>query len=69
MTNAMEQLSILLDVRARLLQLTEDMGTDGFDNLLYDPTSKLDEIIQMVEDAIGCNPETAAPSTIIGGDQ
>lgn len=58
MTNAKAQLSILLDVRARLLQLTEDMGTDGFDNLLYDPTSELDEIIQQVEEAVALNPET-----------
>ena len=67
MTNARVQLDILLDVRARLLQLTEDMGTDGFWDLLYAPPSKLEEIIQQVEEAIGCNPETAAPSTQLGG--
>lgn len=58
MTNAKAQLSILLDVRARLLQLTEDMGTDGFWDLLYDPTSELEEIIQQIEEAVALNPET-----------
>lgn len=67
MTNAKAQLSILLDVRARLLQLTDDMGTDGFWDLLYDPTSELEEIIQQIEEAVALNPETAAPSTQLGG--
>lgn len=58
MTNAKAQLRILLDVRARLLQLAEDMGTDGCYDLLYDPASELDEIIQMVEETVALNPET-----------
>lgn len=58
MTNAKAQLGILLDVRARLLQLTDDMGTDGFWDLLYDPTSELEEIIQQIEEAVALNPET-----------
>lgn len=58
MTNAKAQLRILLDVRARLLQLAEDMSTDGCYDLLYDPASKLDEIIQMVEETVALNPET-----------
>lgn len=58
MTNARAQLDILLDVRARLLQLAEDMGTDACWDLLYDPASELDEIIQKVEEAVALNPET-----------
>ncbi len=65
MTNDMAQLMILLDVRARLLQLEEDLSSG--DELLYDPASELEEIIMQVEEAIGCNPETAAPSTQLGG--
>ena len=65
MTNAYEQLSILLDVRARLLQLEEDMSSG--DDLLYDPANELEELVLQVEEAIGCNPETAAPSTQLGG--
>ncbi len=65
MTNARVQLDILLDVRARLLQLEEDLSSG--DELLYDPSSELEEIIMQVEEAIGCNPETAAPSTQLGG--
>lgn len=56
MTNAKAQLRILLDVRARLLQLTEDLSSG--DELLYDPANELDEIIQMVEETVALNPET-----------
>ena len=65
MTNNMAQLLILLDVRARLLELEEDMSSE--DDLLYDPAQALEELVLLVEDAIGCNPETAAPSTQLGG--
>ncbi len=64
MTNAMVQLQILLNVRARLLTLA-DMS--AIDDTIYDHAEELYEIIQMVEDAMGCNPETAAPSTQLGG--
>ena len=56
MTNARVQLSILLDVRARLLQLAEDLSSG--DELLYDPASELDEIIEKVEETVALNPET-----------
>lgn len=56
MTNAKAQLSILLDVRARLLQLAEDLSSG--DELLYDPASELDEIIEKVEETVALNPET-----------
>lgn len=56
MTNAKAQLSILLDVRARLLQLTEDLSSE--DELLYDPASELDDIIEKVEETVALNPET-----------
>ena len=64
MTNAMAQLQILLNVRARLLTLA-DMSS--INDTIYDHAEELYEIIQMVEDAMGCNPETAAPSTQLGG--
>lgn len=64
MTNAQEQLSILLNVRARLLTL---MDMSSVDYVLFDHAEELEEIIQQVEEAIGCNPETAAPSTQLGG--
>lgn len=64
MTNAKAQLDILLDVRARLLTLV-DMSS--IYDTIYDRAEELYEIIQMVEDAMGCNPETAAPSTQLGG--
>ncbi len=58
MTNAKAQLRILLDVRARLLQLAEDLDTDDLNDLLYNPAGELDEIIQMVEESVALNPET-----------
>lgn len=63
MTNAYAQMQILLDVRARLLQLTEDMSSG--DDLHYDPANELDEIIQQVEEAIGCNPETDSSAHMV----
>lgn len=56
MTNAKAQLMILLDVRARLLEVAEDMSSG--DDLLYDPAEALDEIIQLVEETVALNPET-----------
>ena len=66
MTNDMAQLMILLDVRARLIELMEDL-VESEDDLLYDPAQALEELVLLVEDAIGCNSETAAPSTQLGG--